>query len=1163
MFCACASAWQACAGQRPLAPPVFRVYGTEQGLPSRQVQALAQDPQGRLWVGTAAGLVRFDGHQFVAYPARLEDPHALASTSVEAMTISVDGRLWVGTQGGHLAVWREASDDFERVELNADSDGPLEVWSLAARGDRLWVGTYGAGLLELDVSGRLLRQHRLADVAPNLTEVLAAADGSLWLVTMDQQLLRFDPSSATAAPLVVARGEATLAVYGTAIRGDGLWFTTRDGRQCSVASERVPTCATIPLLALPGRARMLLPDARGDWIGGIGEVLRVVDGQPQRIAFDPGSIGGVPQQPLWTALRDRDGGLWFGSTGGGLLHLGADADRFQAWQPSVTGRSGLRDGRVRGVAHGDDDQVYFATLNGGLHRLDVRSGMIEALELPGTDQRRVWSVLRDGPDRLWVGYQDGLMRIGLLAGGELRLQQHWPAAQLVGPMVDLLHRDAAGQIWAASMGAGLNRIDPVDGMVTQHAFALDGLAGTEVQQIASGLDGRMWAATDHGLHAFEPGCGCWRALLASGRVDAWATAEAGRVDVFIDGQLVRYHWRDGLFRDESVAPRAFREFQTVGGMLRQGGALWLAGPQGLHRLAPDQARLETFGARDGLPTSEFSDRPMHVDSRGRLWIGSEDGLVSLDPAEEPPLPAPARLRFDRLQVSGTGGLRDLLQTTRVQLQPDDRDLHAVVRLVSLARPHAQRFSFRVSGWDPDWSPPSALPERRLEALPHGNYTLEVRAWDGHGQAAANTLDWRFEVLPPWWRATPALVGYGLFGAGLIVLLMIWRRRRRQAAALLLDTRRQAQWAERLAAEKSALVAELSHEIRNPLNGVLGMGRLLSGQPLPIDAQRYVGLLLDAGRQLTRLLDDMLDWSRLDARSEALPLQPVRLHPALCDMLARHQQQARERGLAFSAHIDADLVALADPARLQQIVDNLVGNAIKFTLQGSVEVHAQSPAGHIEIRVSDSGPGMSPEQVARLFQPFERVGDERAAPGTGLGLAISRRLAVRMGGELRVESELGVGSCFVLLLAAATAEPLLPAESAARHDVDQVLAGKSLLVVDDDDIGRELLERELGARGAAVHSAPEALSALILLQQHAFDVVLIDWDLPGMNGVDLARTLRVQRPGLALIAVTGRATPADQALAIEVGFSAHEAKPVDPDRLAATVVRVLGSGVRRA
>lgn len=1150
MLAACAAPWQAPAADAALAPPVFEVYGTEQGLPSRQVQVLAQDAQARLWIGTANGLVRHDGHGFQAYPARLEQEHALASTSVEALHVDARGQVWIATQGGHLARWRQRRDDFERIDLTAVRHAePLELWSLSSTPGRLWAGSYGAGLIEFDGDGQVLAQHQApGENGAHLFDVLGAPDGTVWLMTLDRQLWRFDAGSTTMAVVTPAPGEPEPAVYGLAWRQDAPWFTTRDGRLCTVDATRTARCAPLPLLALPGRARMLLPAARGDWIGGLGELLRSVDGQSQRIEFVAGSRGGVPQQALWTAIADRDGGLWLGSMGGGLLHLPASAERFRAWQPRTGSEGGLRDGRVRGVARDAQGRVWIATLNAGLHRLAPATGAIDRIALPGSDQPRVWAVLADRDGELWVGHQDGLLRARIDNAGQLQPWQQWTAGQLTGGLVDLLYRDRQGQVWAAAMGSGINRIDPASGRVEHLPFAADALAGSEVQQIGAGIDARTWVATDRGLYARS--ADGWQTLVGGARVDAWAIVAADTLYAMVDGQLVRYRWRAGLLRDEHWAPRDFVEMQTVGALAWRGGALWLSGPQGLYRYFPERDILEAFDTRDGLPTREFSDRPMHVDPEGMLWLGSEDGLVRVDPDHTSPRPPAAELRFEYLRVADGASWRELAPQAQATLAADDRDLRVAVRLASLARPQAQRFSFRVHGWERDFSAPSAQPERFFGTLPAGDYTLEVRAWDGHGQAAANPLLWRFRVQPPWWRGPAAVLAYLALVLLSLWAVWRWRLRRQRAAAELAESRRQTQWAERLAVERTALMAELSHEIRNPLNGVLGMARLLQDQPLASTAQRYLGLLQDAGQQLARLLDDMLDWSRMQARPEPLATAPVALDEALAGSMAHHQAQAHARGLSFHCGIDPQLGVLADALRLRQIVENLVGNAVKFTVQGGIAINAEAADGRVQLRVRDTGPGLAPAQVERLFQPFERVGDERAAPGTGLGLAISRNLAERMGGRLWVESEPGAGSCFVLELAAAELPAATPFP--AKPVGAPALTGLSLLVVDDDPAARECMQAVLDCAGAHARCEADALAALIALQSQAFDAALIDWDLPGMSGVELAKLLRTQFPALPLIAVTGRVTPADRARGIEAGFAAHVAKPVDPLVLCAAI-----------
>ena len=1161
MFVVQACLLQAVAAEPLISDPVFRHIGTEDGLPSQQIQALAEDAEGRVWIGTANGLVRFDGQVMKSYPARQDRPNALASISVEAMTIDGRQQLWVTTQGGQLARWRPESDDFLRFDLAAMLQAEqLEAWALAGDDRRLWVGTYGSGLLELNLDGKVVAQHSIpADLGGgHILDLSLDQAGALWLGTMDKHLLRFDPHSARFSAPDAALGPDPLPVFAIAQRRGRPWFSTSDGRLCSIEGSQPLQCQELSQLALPGRARLLLADARGDWIGGSGEMLHVLDGVEQRLSYTPGSRGGIPAEGMRTALIDHSGGLWFGTSGGGLLHLPRSADRFAVWQPDPLARSGLLNGRVRGIARDADGLVWIGTLGAGLHRLTPTTGRIQAVPLPGTGQWRVWAVLASGGE-LWVGHQGGLLRLQPQADGGLRLLQQWSANELVDGNVDLLYQHHDGRIWATSMGAGLNAIDPRTGEPERHLFGENGLIGTEVQQLGQGLDGQLWVATDRALLRLDADCRCWQSLLPTARVDAYSVDGGGGIFAFVDGTLVHYLWRGGLYRDARRAPRAFAEFQTLGGMWLQQGALWMAGPQGLFRYFPEQDRLETFDGRDGLPSREFSDRPFLAEPDGRLWIGGEAGLISVDTAMASAPAVPARLRFEQIRVDGPDGPRELQPFGRAELQPDERELLLSVRLNTLARTHAQRFSFRLAGWEDDWTEPSADPERRFGGLSDGDYTLQIRAWDGDGRAAVNTLEWAFTVLPPWWRSGWALAAYALLLVLSVAVIERWRQLRRRSAERWRETQRQAEWAEQLATERTALVAELSHEIRNPLNGVLGMGRLLGEQPLPETGRRHLQLLNDAGRQLLNLLDDMLDWSRLEAGAERLPLQAVTLAELLDATLARYSQQAAERGLWFRATINPTWRVLVDPPRLLQIVENLLSNAIKFTPRGGVDIDAERAGDQLQLRVRDSGPGMSADQANRLFRPFERVGDQRAAPGTGLGLAISRSLAERMGGSLSVESTPGQGSVFSLNL-------MLASESGAATDLPRAmvdgaapasLSGRAVLVVDDDPVARELLLQELGALGARVHLAADALSALILTQQQPLSLALIDWDLPGMSGVELAQTLQLQQPQLPLVALTGRGTPEDLALSVEAGFRAHLLKPVRPERLVATLLALLG------
>lgn len=1162
MFPVLACAWQAAAGERLTAAPVFRTFTPEHGLPSSQIQALGEDPSGRLWIGTTNGLASFDGHAFKAYVARLDRPNALATASVEALLVDPAGRVWVATQGGHLARYRPRTDDFERIVIPAPA--PEEIYALVARAGNLWVGTFGAGLIELGPDGSVRARFGVESGLPSadLIDVHPAPDGSLWIANYERQLVRFDPASGRARVVTPGSPTTPFEPAGMANHGEHVWVSSRDGRRCRIAADGSAECADIPLLALPGRARMLLTGDRGDFSGGVGELLRERDAHIQHVRYSPGSIGGIPNHGFWVGLTDRDQGLWMGTTGGGLLHLPREADQFQVWQADALRAHGLTDGRVRGLARMPGGEVYIGSMNAGLFRLDPATGEIVSVPTPEFVSTRIWALHSDGPGRLWIGHQDGLAQFSIDSSGHLVAEKRWDDTQFVGGRVDLLRRDHAGNLWAASMGHGLSRID-AGGRVHDYRFGQHGLAGAEFQQFLETPENAFWAASDKGLYAYAADCDCFHALIEAGRVDAVAFGDGDRVHVFVDGQLIAYRWRAGLFRDSEIAPRSFDEFQTVGSMLWSAGALWLAGPQGLYRFDPAQQRLSAFDVRDGLATRELSDRPLHQDAGGRLWLGSEAGVLSFDPRQLDAAPTVPALHFADLSIAGSDGRRRLDPGHPGRLEFADRDLEVGVRLATLARPHAQRFSFFLKGWDSDRPEPGAALERRFGALAAGRYELEISAWDGYGQPAANTLSWVFEVAPPWWRERSAFVVYALLALVTLLTLALIRQKRRQALAVLDAARRKAEFAERLATEKGALVAELSHEIRNPLNGLLGMGRLLASSGLDARQRRFADLLHDAGAQLTRLLDDVLDWSRIEAGFAPLPNAPVHLASALAATFERHAELAAAKGLGFTLDVDASLVANATLARLVQILDNLLGNAIKFTAEGSVEVCVRvDPAnwGRVMIEVCDSGPGFTDAERAALFRPFERGKGERAAPGTGLGLAISRALAERMGGSLVAEPSKVCGARLVLRL---------PREIQAANDADDKsvrtqsgptearLDGLRVLMVEDDPIGSEVLEAQLRDWGADVSVEANAMDALIRLQGAAFDAILLDWDLPGMSGLELGKLLRAQHgsSGPTLIAVTGRASPEERQMGREAGFDAHVAKPVVPEELNRVLARV--------
>jgi two-component system, sensor histidine kinase len=369
--------------------------------------------------------------------------------------------------------------------------------------------------------------------------------------------------------------------------------------------------------------------------------------------------------------------------------------------------------------------------------------------------------------------------------------------------------------------------------------------------------------------------------------------------------------------------------------------------------------------------------------------------------------------------------------------------------------------------------------------------------------------------------------------------------------------------------KSQFLATMSHEIRTPMNGVLGALDLLRRSSLDTQQKRLVRTAAASGESLMAILNDVLDHSKIEAGKLSLTHSSVSLHGLAASVLALFRVNAEARGMALVLDLEPGVEdrVLGDAQRLKQVLLNLVGNGIKFTERGGVSLRLsplRAPPGWAQVRfeVIDSGIGMSPEALQLLFEPFQQVGESgsRRRGGTGLGLAISQRIVEAMGGRIEVESQPGGGSCFrFTLLLEIDPEPA-PIESADSGMVPlnapSVLAG-TVLVVEDNAVNRIIAEEMLQSLGVQVIEAEDGARALEVLSRQSVDVVLMDCQMPVMDGYTATQRIRelearTGQPRLPIVALTANAYAEDSARALSVGMDAHLAKPYTRDQLRAVL-----------
>ncbi len=405
--------------------------------------------------------------------------------------------------------------------------------------------------------------------------------------------------------------------------------------------------------------------------------------------------------------------------------------------------------------------------------------------------------------------------------------------------------------------------------------------------------------------------------------------------------------------------------------------------------------------------------------------------------------------------------------------------------------------------------------------------------------------------PRWVRVFYRLEQDSLKGVGLVLDI---DARKRQELALV-----EAQRAAQAAAEaKANFLANMSHEIRTPMNGVLGVLHLLKHETMSADGRRLLEEALGCGEMLSTLLDDVIDFERIEAgRLDLTPL-PVDAGDLAASVARLLEPQARDNGLSLTIEGQETLGwVAADAVRLRQCLFNLVGNAVKFTLRGEVRIVCQRPApGRIAFEVQDTGVGIPLEAQPMLFERFHQAdaSTTRRFGGSGLGLSIARTLARLMGGDVTFVSTPGVGSVFRLEIAA---EPVAAAVAEAADDAP-VLDGLRVLVVEDNPTNRTIAVKLLAALGAEVLTAVDGLSGVEAAAVGGFDLILMDIQMPGIDGMEAARRIRAlggQAARTPIIALTANVMSHQRERYLAGGMDGVVGKPISPAALVAEIARL--------
>ncbi len=1131
----------------------------KRGSGNRHIKAVIDDGRDGLWIGTADGLQHFDPStgKFVIYHHDRADPGSLGHDQVNALARDKQGRLWIATSAG-VDMLETGSRSFVHYPLKAA--GARGAQSLLVDRDQvLWVGTQN-GIERWTLEGKY-PQRRVMGAAEGLPQstvkrIYQDQDGTMWVGSQTGGLFRWRQSDDRFVQYRHQQGDP---------------HSIADNYVFSLFRDNVGTLWV------------------GTWYRGVSRV-DLGSGGFARLVKDPGQPFTLTDNKVRALLDAGDGKVWVGNS-----------DGLNYYDP-VTGKTALyRTGsgsdslefQVTALLHDPRDRnVLWVGSRNGVRRFDIKARRFGPLMLSHGDPEN--DVIRflygDREGMVWASARNGLHRIDPSSNGVLTFR-HDPADihSLADSVVRPVLEDRRGNLWIGTFN-GLDLLDRKTGRFTHYRNNPNdqgSLSHNEVHYLYEDDDGMLWIGTAAGLNRMER-----------------------RPDGSVNFR--RFLRKDGL-ADDAIA----------GILPDRGKYLWLSTNTGISRLDMGNGQVRNYSGVDGTIEGAYFDGSALRAADGTLYFGGFNGITAFDPQEvRENSSAPTAVItdfqiFNKPVRPGQGGAnKGVLQqaieyTSSLSLREGDSVFSLEFAALHYAAPQRNRFAYQLVGFDKDWVVTDA--GKRFATytnLDPGTYQFRVKAANKDGIWNDNAATLEINIAPPYWKTwwfrlcmLGAAMGaaWGAYHMRVRVLRSQQLQLEKQVSLrtaevelknqLLQEQKRELeqrdkhlslakQKAEEATRQKSEFLANMSHEMRTPLAGVIGMlGFALRDNALAERTREQIERGQGNAQSLLAIINDLLDFSKIEAGKLHIESIDFALASMVENVVSLFAEHTMSNMVGFEVDFAPDLpeFVVGDPTRLRQVLVNLVGNAFKFTERGKVSLRVEressGPEGHrIRFTVEDTGIGIPPDALPRLFQKFEQ-GDTtttRRYGGTGLGLAISSQLVELMGGLIDVVSAPGAGSSFAFTvpLRDGVAPPLAP--HVAREPHTHQLR---VLCAEDFPTNQIIVRMMLEDLGHKVDIAGNGVLALAACAQQRYDLILMDGRMPEMDGSTATRLIRsggpreapVLDPHLMIVALTANASDEDRSRYLAAGMDDFLTKPIDEGalhmQLERAIERQLARGIK--